>query len=53
VLWGLNGDVLNYYDAFLWILCFFDVELNVVNFEEQEDAKAATAAKAQETQRIA
>jgi hypothetical protein len=24
-----------------------------VNFEEQEDAKAATAAKAQETQRIA
>jgi hypothetical protein len=53
VLWGLNGDVLNFYDAFLWILCFFVVELNVVNFEEQEDAKAATAAKAQETQRIA
>jgi hypothetical protein len=53
VLWGLEGDVLDFYDAFLWILCFFVVELNVVNFEEQEDAKAATAAKAQETQRIA
>lgn len=53
VLWGLNGDVFNFYDAFLWILCFFVVELNVLNFEEQEDAKAATAAKAQETPRIA
>ena len=53
VLWGLKGDVLDFYDAFLWILCFFVVELNVLNFEEQERAKAATGAKAQETPRIA
>jgi hypothetical protein len=53
VLWGLKGDVLDFYDAFLWILCFFVVELNVLNFEEQEGAKAATGAKAQETPRIA
>ncbi|WP_368416349.1 hypothetical protein [Falsiroseomonas sp.] len=53
VLWGLEGDVLDFYDAFLWILCFFVVELNVLTFEEQEDAKAAAAAKAPKTTQIA
>lgn len=30
VLWGLRGEALNFYDAFLWILCFFAVELNQI-----------------------
>jgi hypothetical protein len=29
-IWGLRGEALNFYDAFLWILCFFAIELNQV-----------------------
>jgi hypothetical protein len=29
-IWGLRSEVLNFYDALLWILCFFAVELNQV-----------------------
>lgn len=30
VLWGMEGDILNFYDAFLWIVCFFAVEMNLL-----------------------
>lgn len=35
LLWGLAGSWLNFYDAFLWILCFFVIEMNVATYEEQ------------------
>ncbi len=35
VWWGLDGDWLDFYDALLWILCFFAIEMNVLEFEEQ------------------
>jgi len=35
LLWGLRGDWLDTYDALLWILCFFAIEVNVLEFEEQ------------------
>jgi hypothetical protein len=31
--WGLKGEWLDFYDALLWILCFFAIELNVVEAE--------------------
>lgn len=31
VWWGATGEVLNAYDAFLWILCFFAVEMNLLD----------------------
>lgn len=34
IIWGTEGDVLNFYDAFLWILAFFVIELNVFGFEQ-------------------
>lgn len=30
VIWGMQGDILNFYDAFLWIVCFFAIELNLL-----------------------
>ena len=29
-LWGITGDALNFYDALMWILCFFCIELNLL-----------------------
>lgn len=36
-LWGLSdepGALFDFYDAMLWILCFFTIELNVFRFEQ-------------------
>jgi len=35
VLWGLDGEILDFYDAFLWILSFVVIELNVFKFEHK------------------
>lgn len=29
-IWGVEGDFLNFYDAFLWIVCFFAIEMNLL-----------------------
>jgi hypothetical protein len=34
IYWGATGEVLDFYDAFLWILAFFAIELNVFGFEK-------------------
>jgi hypothetical protein len=34
IYWGATGEVLDFYDAFLWILAFFALELNVFGFEK-------------------
>lgn len=42
VMWGLEGEALDFYDAFLWILSFFVIEMNIFNFEHrfvEEDVK--------------
>jgi len=33
LVWGITGDWLDFYDAALWLLCFFMVELNIFRFE--------------------
>jgi hypothetical protein len=32
VLWGIEGALLDFYDAALWILCFFAIEMNLLRF---------------------
>ncbi len=34
LLWQLDGEWLDFYDAALWIICFFFVELNILQYEE-------------------
>lgn len=37
-MWGMEdyeGAFLDFYDAVLWILCFFAIELNIFRFEEE------------------
>ena len=33
--WGVHGDLLDFYDAVLWIVCFAVVELNIFSFEQR------------------
>ncbi|MFN4263999.1 MAG: hypothetical protein ACK4IT_10435 [Thioalkalivibrionaceae bacterium] len=38
-LWGFSdeaGALLDFYDAALWILCFFAIELNILRFEDEQ-----------------
>lgn len=41
VAWGLTGDWLDFYDAFLWLLCFFMIELNIFRFETRASRSPA------------
>ena len=41
VYWGLAGDFVDFWDAFLWLVAFYFIELNVV--ERQEDAQEIRA----------
>ena len=39
VMWGLSdepGSLFDFYDAMLWILCFFVIELNMFRFESEQ-----------------
>lgn len=43
VLWGIDGDFLDFWDAFLWIVAFVFIELNLFEWhEETEELAAAT-----------
>jgi hypothetical protein len=35
ILWQLDGEWLDFYDAALWIVCFFFIELNILQFEDK------------------
>lgn len=38
VYWGFNGDFLDFWDAFLWLVAFVFIELNVFEWREEENA---------------
>ena len=38
VYWGVKGDFVDFWDAFLWLLAFFSIELNVRKWQEEEAA---------------
>lgn len=44
VYWGLKGDFLDFWDAFLWLLAFVSIEMNVFNWRKESlhDREIAT-----------
>ncbi len=38
IYWGLDGDFVDFWDAFLWLVAFFFIELNVVEWRHEEQA---------------
>lgn len=44
ILWQIDGEWLDFYDAALWIVCFFFIELNILQFEDtlEQDKERST-----------
>ena len=41
VYWGIKGDFVDFWDAFLWLVAFVFIELNVFEWRQEERAAAA------------
>jgi hypothetical protein len=41
IYWGLKGDFVDFWDAFLWLVAFFFIELNVVEWRRESTAAQA------------
>ena len=35
IYWGLKGDFVDFWDAFLWLVAFFFIELNVAEWRQE------------------
>jgi len=45
IWWGVTAEVLDFYDAALWILCFGAIEMNIVRHEVGEEGATGAAAE--------
>ena len=43
VYWGFYGDFVDFWDAFLWLLAFFFIELNVIEWRNETLEERAEA----------
>ncbi|MDJ0751686.1 MAG: hypothetical protein QNJ11_19530 [Woeseiaceae bacterium] len=41
VYWGIKGDFVDFWDAFLWLVAFIFIELNVFEWRQEERAAAS------------
>ena len=41
IFWGFKGDFVDFWDAFLWLVAFFFIELNVVEWRQEIKEHAA------------
>jgi hypothetical protein len=37
VYWGIKGDFVDFWDAFLWLLAFFFIEMNIFQWHEEKE----------------
>ncbi|HEX5786585.1 MAG TPA: hypothetical protein VFY03_00275 [Woeseiaceae bacterium] len=44
IYWGFDGDFVDFWDAFLWLVAFFFIELNVIEWRHEEDAEDSAPA---------
>ncbi len=44
IYWGFNGDFVDFWDAFLWLVAFVFIELNVFEWRQESLEQAAAAA---------
>jgi hypothetical protein len=51
ILWGLWGDFLDFWDAFLWLVAFIFIEMNIFKWHEETE-EAAEAEEGVQNQAI-
>jgi hypothetical protein len=39
IYWGVKGDFVDFWDAFLWLVAFVFIELNVFEWRQESEAK--------------
>ncbi len=44
IYWGINGDFVDFWDAFLWLVAFIFIELNVFEWHKEEHEQAMATA---------
>ena len=49
IYWGVMGDFVDFWDAFLWLLAFFFIEMNVVEWRQDDLQEADSAVAASRT----
>jgi hypothetical protein len=42
IYWGIEGTLLVFWDAFLWLVAFIFIELNVLGFQEDDEGELPT-----------
>lgn len=45
VIWGIYGDFIDFWDAFIWIVAFVFIEMNLLQWHEETEADKATCAQ--------
>lgn len=40
IIWGIYGNFMDFWDAFIWIAAFFFIELNLLQWHEETEAQA-------------
>jgi hypothetical protein len=45
IYWGVKGDFVDFWDAFLWLVAFFFIEVNVVEWRQESEAEAAVGTR--------
>ncbi len=43
VIWGIYGNFMDFWDAFIWIAAFFFIELNLLQWHEEAEARETEA----------
>ena len=41
--WSLNGDFVDWWDAWLWLIAFIFIELNIIQWKDEDIEKNAAA----------
>jgi hypothetical protein len=44
IYWGIDGDFLDFWDAFLWLVAFIFIEMNIFEWHEETSDEASGAA---------
>lgn len=44
VIWGIYGNFMDFWDAFIWIVAFFFIEMNLLQWHEESEAQPADTA---------
>ncbi|NNJ64531.1 MAG: hypothetical protein HKP16_03120, partial [Xanthomonadales bacterium] len=45
IYWGFEGDFLDFWDAFLWLVAFIFIEMNIFQWHEETEEQALAEAE--------